>query len=87
MNTKLKVIVTAAGLAALASPVMATESNRPAAEISHAHGSAHARHHVYARGRVTETPIQVAPGVHPAAADCVHIAFPQCGGDAEQSWR
>ena len=86
MNTKLKVIVTAAGLAALTSPVMATEPTQPAAEVSHARGSAHVRH-AYARARVTETPAQVTPERHPMVEDCVHVAFPQCGGDAEQSVR
>ena len=87
MNTKLKVIVTAAGLAALASPVMATESNRPAAEVSQAQASAHVHHRFYARARTTEFPSQVAPGRHPTLEDCVHVAFPQCGGDAEQAAR
>ena len=87
MNTKLKVILTAVSLAALASPVMATESNQSAADISQAHASAHVRHHVYARARIGDTPIVVTPGHRPLVEDCIHIAFPQCGGDSEQVLR
>lgn len=84
MNTKLKVIVTAASLAALASPVMAAESNR-SAEVAHA--SAHVRHHhVYARARITDAPL-VTPGHRPLVEDCIHVTFPQCGGDGEQVLR
>ena len=84
MNTKLKVILTAVSLAALASPVMATESNQPAAEISHARASAHVRHHAYARARDTDTPTTVTPSNRPLVVDCIHVTFPQCGGDGEQ---
>lgn len=86
MNTKLKVIVTAASLAALASPVMATESNR-SAEAAQAHASAHVRHHhAYGRARITDTPM-VTPGNRPLIDDCIHVTFPQCGGDGEQVLR
>lgn len=87
MTTKLNAILIAVSLAAVASPVMATESNQGGAQTSRAHASAHVRHHVYARGRVNEVPFQVAPVRQPEVEDCVHVTFPQCGGDSEQSVR
>lgn len=88
MNTKLKVILTAMSIAVLASPVMAeTDSNRSAAEISHAHASAHVRHQAYARAHINESRMLAVPGNQPAVEDCVHVTFPQCGGDADQATR
>jgi hypothetical protein len=83
MNTGLKIMLTAVGIAVLASPVMAqsrSESNPNAAAISRSHASiAHAR----ARASATE---RVAP-VSGAGRldDCIHVQFPQCGGDATQT--
>jgi hypothetical protein len=86
--TSLKAILAATATAVLASPVMAQSgmlsepgpNASPPAGISRAHGSV-------AHGR--------ASGLAPPAADeerrhfrlddCVHVAFPQCGGDATQS--
>ncbi len=72
MNTSLKVILTAVGIAILASPVMAQpESNAPAghANISNAHGSAHVR-----AGRAAATN----EGNQVRSDDCAHSGFPQC---------
>jgi hypothetical protein len=77
MNTSMKVILTAAGIAALASPVMAQTNlnTRVPASISQAHGSAsHARTHRAASAETTE-------GSHLRIDDCVRTTFPQCGGN------
>jgi hypothetical protein len=77
MNTNLKVILTAVGIATLASPVMAqTNSNsRVPPSISNAHGSAsHVRTHRAASAAIPEGgPVHV--------DDCVRTTFPQCGGN------
>jgi hypothetical protein len=77
MNTSLKVILTAIGVAVLASPVMAQpESHRAAAaSISNAHGSSHTRTSRVGSGVSVE-------GSHIRIDDCVHVTFPQCGEDA-----
>jgi hypothetical protein len=70
MNTNVKLILTAVGVALLASPVMAASSHRHAAPsaISNAQGSA--------------TGARTAPvernQIH--IDDAVHVAFPQTGG-------
>jgi hypothetical protein len=71
MNTSLKVILTAIGIAVLASPVMAQpESSARQANISNAHGSAS---HVRAsRAAATNE------GNHVHSVDCAHSGFPQC---------
>jgi hypothetical protein len=83
MNTNLKVILTAMSIAALASPVMAQPESHPhaAASMPVAHGSAahaHVRH---------ATPSAAVEGSRGAVNDCIHVAFPQCGGDATQTQR
>jgi hypothetical protein len=77
----LKVVLTAIGIAVLASPVMAQpDSNPHAATISNARGSI-----AHARARATQTE-RVAPVPTVGRLDdCVHVQFPQCGGDATQS--
>ena len=80
MNTSLKVVLTAIGIAVLASPVMAQpESNPHAATISNARGSI-----AHARARATQTE-RVAPVPTVRLDDCIHVQFPQCGGDATQT--
>jgi hypothetical protein len=84
MNISLKVMLTAIGIAVLASPVMAQpasqpESNPHAATISNARGSI-----AHARARATQTE-RVAPVPTVRLDDCVHVQFPQCGGDATQT--
>ncbi|MBO0753938.1 MAG: hypothetical protein J2P53_17595 [Bradyrhizobiaceae bacterium] len=78
MTNSLKVILTAVGIAVLASPVMAQPesqavSNPHAAAISRAHGSA------------VRTPANSNSQLAPVPRwnridDCVHVQFPQCGG-------
>ena len=71
MNTSLKVIVAAAGIAVLASPVMAQpESNPHRSAISNARGSVTRTH----ASRVV--PAQRTDQIE----DCIHVQFPQCGG-------
>lgn len=66
-------------------PVMAARSKRPAPEAANTEGPAFVRHHTRARTGVTRPATQAAPGGRrPTVQDCIHIAFPQCGGDAEQ---
>jgi hypothetical protein len=81
MKTNLKVMLTAIGIAVLASPVMAQSESTPhAATAANVHGSvAHAR----ARASRTEwvAPVSSAGRLD----DCVHVQFPQCGGDATQT--
>jgi hypothetical protein len=71
MNTSLKVILTAVGIAVLASPVMAQpESSARQVSISNAHGSAfHVRAH---RAAATNEGNQI------HVEDCAHSGFPQC---------
>jgi hypothetical protein len=79
MNASLKVILTAVGVAVLASPVMAQpDSHRaaPAASVSNAHGSAS-----QTRTKRAESGAAVV-GSHFRLDDCVHVTFPQCGDDA-----
>jgi hypothetical protein len=69
MNTSLKVILTAIGIAVLASPVMAQPESRQA-NISNAHGAAsHVRAH---RAAATNEGNQI------HVEDCAHSGFPQC---------
>jgi hypothetical protein len=79
MNTSLKVIMTAIGIAVLASPVMAQEgtNSRPVpARVVNAHGSvSQARAHRAASAEA------VAEGSHIHVEDCIRTAFPQCGGN------
>lgn len=79
MNTSLKVILTAVGIAVLASPVMAQpESNSHPAAISTARGSVDRAH----ASRIERfAPVRASGRLD----DCVHVQFPQCGGDATQS--
>jgi hypothetical protein len=71
MNTNLKVIIAAMGIAVLASPVMAQpESNAHRAAISNAHGSV-------TRAQASRAvPVSRSDRVE----DCIHVQFPQCGG-------
>ncbi len=72
MHTSLKVILTAIGVAVLASPVMAQPESHRAA-IAHAHGSAsHIR-----PGRAYGAAVD--GGYYLRPHDCVHVTFPQCG--------
>jgi hypothetical protein len=77
MNTNLKVILTAIGIAALASPVMAqtgSHSSAPSTSISNARGSA-------AHGRINRAQSTTNyQGNHTNVDDCVRTAFPQCSG-------
>ena len=76
MNTSMKVILAAISVAVLASPVMAQpESTRAPAAISNAHGSVD-------RAKTLRVPT-VQSGNR--LDDCVHVQFPQCGGDATQT--
>jgi hypothetical protein len=75
MNTNLKVILTAIGIAVLASPAMAqssgSHSHAPQVSVSNARGSvAHARVHQPASTSTTEGN---------RFDDCIRTAFPQCG--------
>jgi hypothetical protein len=71
MNNSLKVILTAIGIAVLASPVMAQPSHSRAAAVSNAHGSAlHVRTHSTAPAQESQTRID----------DCIRTPFPQCSG-------
>jgi hypothetical protein len=76
MSTNLKVILTAIGVAVLASPVMAQpESTRSPAAISNAHGSVD-------RAKTLRVPtVQTGNRLD----DCIHVQFPQCGGDSTQT--
>ena len=83
MRTNLKVILAAAAIAALASPVMAASASHrhaaPSASIANARGSvAHTRTNRLAPGVAVE-------GGRIRLDDCVHIPFPQCDGDATQT--
>jgi hypothetical protein len=87
MNTRLKVILTAVTVAILASPAMAeqTDARQHSTEISRAHGSAHGQ--LRAHARVTETPVHMVRPGQPLVQDCIHVEFPQCGGDPDQATR
>jgi hypothetical protein len=101
MRTNLKVVLATLGIAVLASPVMAQSLiPRPdvelsAANISNARGSAIASNAhgsvSNARGSAAHTRASRAGAAAPIEGseirldDCVHVAFPQCGGDATQS--
>ncbi len=83
MRTSLKVILAAVAIAALASPVMAQSRSHPhaapSASIANARGSvAHIRTGRFAPGVVVE-------GSQIRLDDCVHVAFPQCDGNATQT--
>jgi hypothetical protein len=74
MRTNLKVILATIGIAALASPVMAQTGS-----TSNARGSAA---HIRTIRAGTATPVE---GSQIRLDDCVHVTFPQCGGDSTQS--
>jgi hypothetical protein len=77
MNTSVKVILTAASLAVLASPVMAhSERTHAGTSISHARGAAvgHAR----TTGEGYAPPMET--NNHVPSGDCVRVGFPQCSG-------
>ena len=82
MNTNLKVILTAIGIATLASPVMAQSlTTQPyvgasAANISNAHGSVSG-----ARRARTERVAPVTERNQIQIDDAVHVQFPQQGGN------
>jgi hypothetical protein len=85
MRTSLKVILAATAIAVVASPVMAQESRvyaAPSAGFANARGSV-------TRGSVAQTrtrlPWAAVGGNQIRLDDCVHVAFPQCDGDAAQS--
>jgi hypothetical protein len=89
MNTNLKVLLTAIGIATLASPVMAQSmTNRPyvgtsAVDISNAHGSvlSNARGSVAgARRERTERVAPITEGNQVHIDDAVHTPFPQQSG-------
>jgi hypothetical protein len=71
MNNSLRVIITAIGIAVLASPVMAQTGShsRAQASISNAHGSA-------ASTRTYRPASHEDSRTHDQ--DCVHTPFPQC---------
>jgi hypothetical protein len=80
MRTNLKVILAAAAIAVLASPVMAESASHPpaapAASIANARGSvAHTRTNRLA-------PAAAVQGSQIRLDDCIHVTFPQCDGDA-----
>jgi hypothetical protein len=73
MRTSLKVILTATSVAVLASPAMAQpEQHQHAASTRNAHAAA-------VRGRIA--PAVVIEGSRINLDDCVHVQFPQCGGE------
>jgi hypothetical protein len=83
MRASLKVMLVATAIAAAASPVMAQSEPRayagPSASIANARGSvAHTR-----ASRLL--PWEAGGGNQIRLDDCVHVAFPQCDGDATQS--
>jgi hypothetical protein len=83
MRASLKVMLVATAIAAVASPVMAQSESRaysgPSASIANGRGSvAHTRtSRLLPWGAVSGNQIRL--------DDCVHVAFPQCDGDATQS--
>jgi hypothetical protein len=73
----MKVILTAVSVAVLASPVMAQSERHPRAAptrtvSANAHGSV-------AAGRLA--PAVVIEGNWISLDDCIHVQFPQCGGE------
>jgi hypothetical protein len=96
MNTSVKIILTAASLAVLASPVMAHSERTHATGHAHTwHGYApgyygHAPGYGYEPGYWYEPGYGYAPGYgsappmetnnHVRVDDCVRVAFPQCSG-------
>ncbi len=90
MSSKLYVLALAAlTLAAIASPVAAEprpDTNTPlsAGNVSF---SGEANKHPYGYGPVPHLPagrraaaVAIGPG-HPPILDCIHVPFPQCGGE------
>jgi uncharacterized lipoprotein YbaY len=80
MRTSLKAILAAAAIAVVASPVMAQSESRayaaPSASVANARGSV----------AQTTSPLGAVVGRNQIRLDdCVHVAFPQCDGDAAQS--
>jgi hypothetical protein len=83
MRTSLKVILAATGIAAAASPVVAQSQSRahagPSASVVNTRGSV-------AHTRISRLPPWGAVGANQIRLDdCVHVAFPQCDGDATQT--
>jgi hypothetical protein len=83
MRMSLKVILAATAIAAVASPVMAHSQSRahagPSASVANARGSV-------AHTRISRLPAWGAVGGNQIRLDdCVHVAFPQCDGDATQT--
>lgn len=81
MRTSLKMVMAAIGVAVLASPVMAQSESHPnaapSATLSSAHGSV-------VHTRTTRSgPAANIGGSQIRLDDCTHVAFPQCGGNAE----
>jgi hypothetical protein len=80
MRASLKVMLAATAIAAVASPVMAQQSRAyagPSAGIANARGSVAHPSRLLPWGAVGGNQIRL--------DDCVHVAFPQCDGDATQS--
>ena len=83
MRTSLKMILAATAIAVVASPVMAQSESRAyadrSASIANARGSV-------AHTRTSRLPAWGAGGgTQIRLDDCVHVAFPQCDGDATQT--
>jgi hypothetical protein len=76
MGTNLKVILAAMGIAVLTSPVMAETLRNTHAQLSTDLSTDNAFARAKRDGGAPD-------GVHSAGADCVRVAFPQCG----HSWR
>lgn len=87
MTTRLKVILAAMGVAALASPAMAQAVRHTTVPLSEnnvfwgmedapLHGNAYGSN-VHPR---TDRPPHGVAGIQPRILDCVHVPFPQCGG-------
>ena len=81
MGTSLKVILTVAAIVAVASPVMAQPQSH-----AYAGPSACARARVGCSHPIRRLPPWGAVGASEIRLDdCVHVAFPQCDGDATQT--
>jgi hypothetical protein len=81
MSTSLKLILAATAIAVVASPVMAQSQSRayarPSASIANARGSVAQTRRLLPSAAIGGNQIRL--------DDCVHVAFPQCDGDATQS--
>jgi hypothetical protein len=84
MRTSLKVVMAAIGVAVLASPVMAQSESHPSAAPSAATTSiSNARGSVVHTRTTRSGPAANIEGSQIRLDDCVHVAFPQCGGSGE----